>query len=198
MALLPVADALARLLADAVPLPSEQVDLIAASGRVLATPLIALRTAPPFDASAMDGYAVKATDVAQLPAKLRVIGEAAAGRGFRGTIAAGEAVRIFTGAPIPVGADAIHIQENCHREGDLVIVREGSPDPTYIRPRGGDFSQGAALLDAGTTLAARQLTLAAAMGHATVPVHRRPKVAILASGDELVLPGAALGPDQIV
>ena len=198
MALLPVADALARLLADAVSLPSEQVDLLAASGRVLAAPLSAEHTAPPFDASAMDGYAVRAEDVAILPAKLRLIGEAAAGRGFSGVVTSGAAVRIFTGAPIPNGADAIVIQENCRRDGDTVIVHEGSPERTHVRRVGGDFSSGDHLLNAGTRLGARQITLAAAMGHATVPVHRRPKVAILASGDELVLPGIIPGPDQIV
>ncbi len=198
MALLPVADALARLLADVVPLPSEQVDLLAASGRVLAAPLSAKHTAPPFDASAMDGYAVRTADVVHLPAKLRLIGEAAAGRGFGGAVTSGTAVRIFTGAPIPTGADAIVIQENCRRDGDTVIVHDGSPERAHVRRLGGDFSTGDHLLKAGTRLGARQITLAAAMGHATVPVHRRPRVAILTSGDELVLPGITPGPDQIV
>ncbi len=198
MALLPVADALARLLADAQPLSSEPVDLFAAPGRILAEPLAANLTAPPFAASAMDGYAVRRADVATLPAQLRVIGESAAGRGFRGHVAAGEAVRIFTGAPIPKGADAVHIQENCTRKGDVVTVLEGSPDAFHVRPRGGDFASGAELLIPGTRFGARQITLAAAMGHAALPVHRRPKVAILASGDELVLPGVTPGADQIV
>ncbi len=198
MALLPVADALERLLAGAMPLSPEPVDLLSASGRTLAEPLAAKLTAPPFDASAMDGYAVRLTDLTTLPARLRVIGEAAAGQGFRGKVATGEAVRIFTGAPMPDGADAVHIQENCTREDDAVIVREGNPDAAHVRPRGGDFTTGAELLNAGTRLGARQITLAAAMGHATLPVHRKPKVAILASGDELVLPGVTPGTDQIV
>ena len=198
MALLPVADALARLLAGAQPLPPEPVELLAASGRVLAEPVQAKLTAPPFDASAMDGYAVRGTDVATLPARLRVIGVSAAGRGFRGTLAAGEAVRICTGAPIPAGADAIVIQENCAREADTVIIREGTPERAHVRRRGGDFASGAELLIPGTRLGARQITLAAAMGHAFLPVHRKPRVAILASGDELVLPGVTPGVDQIV
>jgi molybdopterin molybdotransferase len=198
MALLPVADALARLLADAHPLPSEPEDLLAASGRVLAEPLAAKLTAPPFDASAMDGYAVRRADVAALPARLRVIGEAAAGRGFKDKVSTGEAVRIFTGAPMPDGADAVHIQENCDRDGDFVIVREGSPDAAHVRRRGGDFAVGDELLSPGTRLGARQITLAAAMGYASLPVHRKPRIAILASGDELVLPGVTPGPDQIV
>ena len=198
MALLPVEDALARLLADAAPLPAEPADLMAAHGRVLAAPLMAALTQPPFDASAMDGYAVRAADVASLPARLAVIGESAAGRGFTGRLTAGQAVRIFTGAPVPAGADAVVIQENCDRNGTIVSVREGSPDQSHIRKRGGDFAEGASLLAAGVKLGARQITLAAAMGHATLPVHRRPVVAILASGDELVLPGTLPGPDQIV
>jgi len=198
MALVPVEDALARLLSDAAPLGHEMVDLMAAAGRTLALPLAAKHTQPPFDASAMDGYAVRSVDVARLPARLDVIGEAAAGRGFRGTLAPGQAVRIFTGAPVPDGADAIVIQENCARDGDAVIVREGPPDGGNLRPRGGDFSAGETLLRPGARLGARQITLAAAMGHATLPVTRKPVVAILASGDELVLPGATPATDQIV
>ena len=198
MALLPVADALARLLEDARPLPPERVDLVAASGRVLAEPLVAKLTAPPFDASAMDGYAVRRSDVATLPARLRVIGEAAAGRGFRGHVSADEAVRIFTGAPIPDGANAVHIQENCAREGGFVVIGEGSPDAAHVRRRGGDFTSGEQLLSPGIRLGARQITLAAAMGYADLAVRRRPKVAILATGDELVLPGITPGADQIV
>ncbi len=198
MALLRVEDALARLLSDAAPLGHEMVDLMAAAGRTLALPLAAKHTQPPFDASAMDGYALRATDVASLPARLDVIGEAAAGRGFRGTLAPGQAVRIFTGAPVPDGADAIVIQENCARDGDAVIVREGLPDGGNLRPRGGDFSAGETLLRPGARLGARQITLAAAMGHAALPVTRKPVVAILASGDELVLPGATPATDQIV
>jgi molybdopterin molybdotransferase len=198
MALLPVEEATARLLADARPLAPEPVALLDALGRVLAAPLEARLTQPPFDASAMDGYAVRSADIATLPARLTVVGEAAAGRGFGGRLAALQAARIFTGAPIPAGADTIVIQENCTREGDSVIVREGVPETAHVRRRGGDFSVGDQLLSTGTRLGARQITLAAAMGHAHLPVHRRPIVAIIASGDELVLPGATPAADQIM
>jgi molybdopterin molybdotransferase len=198
MALLPVEDALARLLGDAAPLPAEPVALLDAAGRILAETLAANLTQPPFDASAMDGYAVRSPDIATLSARLQVIGVAAAGRGFAGTLGPRQAVRIFTGAPVPAGADAIVIQENCARDADTVIVREGSPEAAHIRRRGGDFSAGAVLLEPGIKLGARQITLAAAMGHGSLPVHRKPVVAILASGDELVLPGVTPDRDQIV
>jgi molybdopterin molybdotransferase len=146
----------------------------------------------------MDGYAVRSGDVASLPARLRVIGESAAGRGYHGTIANGECVRIFTGAPVPEGADAIVIQENTTREGDIVVVGPGDLDPDYIRKRGFDFAEGQTLLEASRPLNAREIMLAASMGHGTVPVRRRPRVALLATGDELVLPGTSPSRDQIV
>ena len=196
---LTVEDALARVVDGTVPLAAtERVGLLAATGRVLAAPLLAKQTQPPFNASAMDGYAVRAADLAALPATLRVIGESAAGHGYRGPFGAGDAVRIFTGAPIPPGADAIIIQENTSREGDRVVVRDGEIDPTFIRPTGGDFSVGAIGITAGHRLTARDITLAAAMGHAQLVVRRRPSVAILATGDELVLPGQTPALDQIV
>ena len=195
---LSVADALARITGSVEPLGMETVPIAAAHGRVLATPLAAQHTQPPFNASAMDGYAVRAADVATLPARLEVIGESAAGRGFHGRIGEGQAVRIFTGAPVPDGADAIVIQENTTRDGTVAVVGEGELDPGYIRKRGFDFAEGAALLEAGRVLNAREVMLAAAMGHGTVIVRRRPKVALLATGDELVLPGVKPGPDQIV
>lgn len=194
-----VSAALDRILADVTITDSEQVDLPAAAGRVLAKDVAATLTQPPFPASAMDGYAVQARDLTSLPATLRVIGEAAAGHGYQGSVSAGEAVRIFTGAPVPDGADAIVIQENTERDTDeRVTVTDGTPDPAHIRRRGLDFSDGDTLLKAGTVLNARTLTLAAAMGHATLPVRRKPQVAILATGDELVPPGAPVGPDHIV
>lgn len=196
--MLSVEEALARIVDGALPLPSETVPLLGAGGRVLAEPLAARLTQPPFDASAMDGYAVRAADVARVPARLEVIGEAAAGHGYGGRVAAGQAVRIFTGAPVPPGADAIVIQENATREGDTVVVREGAIDPEYVRPKGNDFSEGAVLLHPGMRLDARRITLAAAMGHGVLSVSRRPRVAILATGDELVLPGTVPGADQIV
>jgi molybdopterin molybdotransferase len=165
---------------------------------VLAEPLQALLTQPPFAASAMDGYALRATDIAGLPATLAVVGTAAAGHPFGGRIGAGEAVRIFTGAPMPDGADAIVIQENTGGDGGQVIVREGGAEPDAVRPKGMDFREGEMLLAAGRRLGASELCLAAAMGHGTLSVRRRPRVAILSTGDELVLTGTRPGPGQIV
>src|SRR5262249_15796454 len=139
-------EALASILDGVTPLETEIVAIDAAHGRTLAAPLAAQHTQPPFDASAMDGYAVRHADVARVPARLNVTGESAAGRGFRGSVGAGEAVRIFTGAPVPPGADAIVIQENTKREGDIVVVGEGELDPGYIRLRGFDFTEGAVML----------------------------------------------------
>ena len=195
---LSVAEAVQQILYGVEPTAAETVSIEQAAGRVLAAPLAARLTQPPFDASAMDGYAVRAADVAPLPAQLRVIGQAAAGHPYSGRVGAGEAVRIFTGAPMPEGADAIVIQENTVQEGAFVDVREGQPDPSYIRPRGFDFCAGDLLLEAGRRLGPREIALAAAMGHAAVPVRRRPVVAILATGDELVPPGTVLGPGKIV
>jgi molybdopterin molybdotransferase len=197
MALLSVAEALARVLEGLTPLEAERVALEAASGRVLAEDLAALLTQPPFDASAMDGYAVRAEDVARLPATLRVVGASVAGAGFRGRVGPGEAVRIFTGAPVPRGADTIVIQEDAAAAQGVVTVKEAAPG-RHIRPRGQDFNEGEVLLAAGTRLGPRELMLAAAMNHAELPVRRRPKVAILATGDEVVPPGSELAPDQIV
>lgn len=195
---LSVAEAVQQILHGVGPTAAETVSIEQAAGRVLAAQLAARLTQPPFDASAMDGYAVRATDVARLPARLRVIGQAAAGHPYGGTVGPGEAVRIFTGAPVPHGADAIVIQEHTVQEGAFVNVREGQPDPAYVRPRGFDFRNGEVLLDAGRRLGPREVALAAAMGHAAVPVRRRPVVAILATGDELVPPGTGLGPGKIV
>jgi len=197
MALLTVAEALARVTNGVDPLEAERVPLTDALGRVLAEDLAAGLTQPPFDASAMDGYAARAADVVALPARLTVIGEAAAGCGFSGNVGAGEAVRIFTGAPVPKGADTIVIQENTVAADGMVTVTGAAPG-RHIRPRGQDFAEGDVLLHRGTRLGPRELMLAAAMNHADVPVTRRPKVAILSTGDEVVLPGSALGPDQIV
>ncbi|MGA8434128.1 MAG: gephyrin-like molybdotransferase Glp [Methyloceanibacter sp.] len=197
MALLSVAEALARVTQGLEPLDAEHVKLDQARGRVLAEDLTSGLTQPPFDASAMDGYAVRAEDVAVLPATLRLIGEALAGRGFAGEVGQGEAVRIFTGAPVPKGADTIVIQENTEIAPSIVTVKEASPG-RYIRPRGQDFTEGEVLLRAGMRLGPRELMLAAAMNHAELPVRRKPKVAILATGDEVVPPGTELERDQIV
>jgi molybdopterin molybdotransferase len=197
MALLSVTEALARVLDGLTPVEAEPVAIESAHGRVLAEDLAARLTQPPFDASAMDGYAVRAEDVSALPAKLRVIGVAAAGAGFKGNIGAGEAVRIFTGAPVPSGADTVVIQENTEEAAGIVTIKEAAPH-RHIRPRGQDFRDGEVLLVAGTRLGSRELLLAAAMNHAELPVRRKPKVAILATGDEVVPPGSNLGPDEIV
>lgn len=198
-ALMPVAEALRRVLADATPLPAEDVTLNDAHGRVLAADLAARRTQPPDALSAMDGYAVRAADVASVPATLKVIGEVAAGHPFDGNIGPGQAARIFTGGVLPPGADTIVIQENTTRGGDTVVVTTGSaPKGRHIRVAGLDFKTGTVLLTNGTHLTARDLALAAAMNHATVPVHRTPKVAVLATGDELVMPGIEPGFGEIV
>lgn len=195
---LTVDEALARILSGVEPTPGESVAITAAHGRILAQPLSALLTQPPFDASAMDGYAVRSADVGSLPARLTVIGEAAAGHPFSGRIGPLQAVRIFTGAPVPDGADAIVIQENAAREGNAVVVHEGGADQDHIRRRGGDFQAGAVLLEAGRALGPRELSLAAAMGHGAVSVRRRPRIGVLATGDELVEPGQMPQAGQII
>jgi molybdopterin molybdotransferase len=196
--LLSVADALALVLADAVPLPAEAAALVDACGRVLASDLVALRTQPPADVSAMDGYAVRAADMAAAPVHLAVVGEVAAGRPFDREIGPGEAARIFTGGMMPRGADTVVIQEITTREGDSVAIKRPEAKGRYVRPQGFDFKAGAVLLSEGRRLTARDIALAGAMNHATVPVHRRPRMAVLATGDELVAPGTPPAPGQIV
>ena len=198
MSLLPVKEALRRVLEGVEPLPAEDVPLAGATGRVLAAPLMARRDMPPFDASSMDGYAVRAEDVKKAPAELRVIAEAPAGHGVDVTVGPGEAVRIFTGSPVPKGADTIIIQEVTVRDGDVVRVLEPGVPGRFIRERGMDYRAGETLLEPGTRLGARQVNLAASLNFPTVPVRRKPRVAILACGDELVLPGEEPGPDQII
>jgi molybdopterin molybdotransferase len=198
MALMPVADALARVLIAAEPLAVESVPLDAAFGRVLASDLEALRTQPPDDVSAMDGYAVRAADVVKVPATLKVIGEVAAGHPFDGAVKAGEAARIFTGGVMPTGSDTVVIQENTARAGDTVTIQKAAAKGRNVRLKGIDFMQGDVLLRQGQRLSDRDVMLAAAMNHASLPVHRRPKVAVLATGDELVPPGSAPKPGEIV
>lgn len=195
---LSVAEALARVLDGIEPTAAERIDIADAHGRTLATTLAAKLTQPPFAASAMDGYAVRAADVASLPARLEVIGEAAAGHPFAGSVGAGEAARIFTGAPLPDGSDAVVIQENTKAGDGWVEIIAGEIDPGHVRPRGFDFAEGQELLAAGRRFGPRELSLAAAMGHGAVDVRRAPVVAILATGDELVAPGTTPGPGQIV
>ncbi|MFB0489680.1 molybdopterin molybdotransferase [Methylobacterium sp. OAE515] len=197
--LIPVAEALSRVLASVTgPVEAETVPLAQAAGRTLAADIVASRTQPPFPASAMDGYAVRSADADRAEASLRVIGASAAGHGFTGRIGPGEAVRIFTGAPVPDGADAILIQEDARAEDGIVRVLEAVEPGRFIRRAGLDFTAGDTLLTAGHSLDARRLALAAAAGHPRLPVRRRPRVAILATGDELVEAGATPAWDQIV
>lgn len=195
---LSVEEALALILADAAPLPAEDIAIEAAGGRVLAAPVAAKLTQPPFDASAMDGFAVRKADLTAAPVALAVIGQAAAGHPFAGSVGPGEAVRIFTGAPVPSGADAIVIQEDAEQAGDRVTVRSNAIETGHIRKRGFDFGAGDTLLASGRKLGPRELALVAAMGAAAVSVHRRPRVGIISTGDELVAPGVVPGPGQIV
>jgi len=196
--LLPVADALARVLDGVEPLATERVPLGDAEGRVLAEDLAAKRTQPPEDVSAMDGYAVRAEDVANAPARLALVGEVAAGRPFAGRVSAGEAARIFTGGVLPIGSDTVVIQENTTRDGDGVLVSKSITRGRNVRPAGLDFRKGDVCLAKGRRLTGRDVALAAAMNHAAVPVHRRAKIAIVATGDELVPPGTEPGPGQII
>jgi molybdopterin molybdotransferase len=199
MSLLPVEEALRRVLDGiARPVEAETVPIAQCAGRTLAEDIVSLRTQPPFAASAMDGYAVRAADLAALPARLTVIGRSVAGAGFAGAVGPGQAVRIFTGAPVPEGADTVVIQEDTDADGDTVVVREKVSPGRHIRAAGLDFAEGRPLLAAGRRLDARHVALAAAAGQAHLPVRRKPRVAILATGDELVRPGEPAGPDQIV
>ena len=196
--LIPVEEAVARIIVGTAPVASDYVALGKAAGRTLAEPLKARRTQPPFDASSMDGYAVRAADTADVPATLKVVGMSAAGHRYDGTVGPGEAVRIFTGAPLPPGADAILIQENVDAHDDgTVTARESTAAGRHIRRAGLDFQENALLLEAGRRLGMREIALAAAMGHARLPVRRKPVVAIIATGDELVEPGKMPTADQI-
>ncbi len=200
--LLPVADALARILAAMPTMPAETVSLTEALGRVTAEPILARRTQPPLDVSAMDGYAVRAADVADVPVTLRRIGAAPAGRAYDGEVGPGECVRIFTGGPLPAGADTVVIQEDVDAEseedGATVTVREGAAAGTYVRPAGLDFRDGDLGIAAGRRLSARDIGLAATMNVPWIQVRRKPRVAILSTGDEIVRPGELTDPTRIV
>ncbi len=193
-----VNEALTQILADLPLMPSETVSVADALGRVLAADVVARVTQPPADVSAMDGYAVRAADVTDVPATLRQIGVAPAGDAFPGQVGPGEAVRIFTGGPVPDGADAIVIQEDVDADGDDITVREGASAGRYVRKRGLDFSAGEVGLESGRRLSPPDIGLAAAMNVPWLEVRRRPRVALLATGDEIVRPGEAIGPNQIV
>lgn len=196
--LISVEEARRRILDGARRTAAEEVPVAAAGGRVLAADLFARRTQPPFDASAMDGYAVRAADVAAPPACLAIVAEVAAGEAATVPVGPGEAARIFTGAPIPAGADAVLIQENARREGEAVVALEPVAPGRHVRRRGLDFAEGERLLPAGTRLSPAALGLAAAANHPFLSVARRPRVGVLATGDELVPPGTDPGPDRIV
>lgn len=198
MALMPVEEALALLLSTATSLGSETVPLEQAAGRVLAAPVIARRTTPGADVSAMDGYALRAQDATTVPASVTLIGESAAGRPFAGRVEPGTTVRIFTGAVLPEGADAIIIQEDTRREGNSVTVTEAATPGRHIRRAGGDFAAGEVLLAPGHRLRARDLALVAAGDVDTVSVARRPRVAMLSTGDELVRPGTGAAAHQVI
>ena len=191
-----VDDARSLLLDLVAPLPTERVDLVASAGRTLSEDLAARRDQPPFAASAMDGYAMKSAEV-ELHAMFKVIGEAAAGHGFDGVVGPGQAVRIFTGAPVPEGADFVVIQEDISRTGDLITIRDEPGSSSNIRAKGGDFRVGTTV-DAPKRLRAEDVALLAAMNCDTVPVTRRPVVALISTGDELVMPGDTPSPDQII
>ncbi|MFB2551528.1 molybdopterin molybdotransferase MoeA [Ensifer soli] len=200
MALLPVEDALARLLSASRPVEAQEwLPLGAAQGRVLSADLAARRTHPGFDNAAMDGYAVRHQDIAAEGAELAVIGQSAAGHAYAGTIGPGQAVRIFTGAPVPAGADTVLMQEDAEPLDGARIRTTFVPEKgRHIRPSGQDFHEGDVVLAAGDALDAGRLTVAAAMNHALLPVFCRPRVAILATGDELRTPGSLPGADQII
>ncbi len=197
MSLLPVDDAIAAIL-QRVPAPTaEQVSLADAAGRVLLEPLIATHDQPPFNASAMDGYAMRAADVVD-GHRLSIIGTSQAGAGFSSTVGPGQAVRIFTGAPVPDGADTVIMQEEAVVEDGHVSFTAPARPGHSVRPLGNDFARGERLVEPGTRLTAMQLAVAAAANTATLTVAKRPRLALLATGDELVLPGQQLGPDRIV
>ena len=195
--MLSVAEATQRVIAAFSTLPDEYVTVGEALGRTVATDVVALRDQPPMAVSAMDGYAVRASDLASGTAILRVVGAVPAGQSYDGRIEEGEAVRIFTGAPLPNGADSVAIQENAQRDGDAVRIEGSVASGTFVRPAGLDYRQNSVGVTAGTVLNARHIGLAASMGHGWLAVRRRPRVAVLATGDELVRPGASPAAHQI-
>lgn len=196
--MIPVQEARQRIVAAFQTLPPVLVPLGEALDRVLAEDVRARVTQPPVAMSAMDGYAVRAADVAAVPVMLRQVGAAPAGGAFEGAVAAGECVRIFTGGPMPRGADAVVIQEDTTADGTSITVRESVKPGRYVRPAGLDFKVGEIGLHAGRVLNARDIGFAAAMNHPWLKVVRKPRVAIISTGDEVVLPGDPIGPHQIV
>lgn len=196
--MLSVAEALKKVTAGFSIVSAEQVALSDALGRVLAEDVESRLTHPPADVSSMDGYAVRAEDVAEAPVTLTQIGESQAGSGFDGSVGAGETARIFTGAPVPNGADTIIIQEVTDSDGNKITIKETTSKGEFIRKAGQDFKSGEVLLSAGRVLTARDLGLAAAMNVPWLTVRRKPRIAYTATGDEVMMPGDPVGPDQIV
>ncbi len=196
--LISVADALGRVLTAASPVEAEMIAVADAHGRTLAEPVAAGRTQPPFVNSAMDGYALRAADAVAPGTRLRVVGQAAAGRAMTGRLGPGEAARIFTGAPLPEGADTVAIQEEAERDGDFVTLHMAAGIADNVRQIGLDFRVGEPLLPAGRRLSPRDVALVAAANQPQVLVRRRPRVAVLSNGDELRAPGEPLGPAEIV
>lgn len=191
-----VSEALEHLFSLVTPLGTETVPLAQACGRVMATDATAARTQPPFAGSAMDGYGVRADEVT-VGAKFKIIGESAAGRGFDGTVGPGEAVRIFTGAPVPEGVDFVVIQEDVDRFVNTITIERDPGSNANIRPAGNDFAAGFTLT-APRVLTPNETALLAAMNIPEVTVYRRPDIALISTGDELVMPGDTPGPDQII
>lgn len=197
MSLPGVDEARRRMLARVDPLPAETVACDAANGRVLRQDVRATRDQPPFDASAMDGWAVRRADAEAGPAEFVIVGESAAGKGWDGRLAAGQAVRISTGAPLPDGADLVVMQEEAERDGDWVRFGPLTGSSSFVRPRGGDFKRDDMLLSAGSRLDPWRIALAAAAGCAALQVSKRPRVLIASMGNEIVPPGTVPGPWQI-
>jgi len=196
--MLSVDDALKSVLSGVKKLNYEEISIAQAANRIIAKDLTSRLTQPPTDVSAMDGYAVRIEDLKIIPATLNQIGESAAGRSFKGKIQSGQTARIFTGAPIPDGADTVVIQENTEKLDNKIIVKQHTSSGNYIRKAGQDFKIGQTLIKAGTRLNSRNIALAAAMNIPWLQVIRKPQVAILSTGDELVLPGEEIKPNQII
>ena len=196
--MIPVAEAITRITGAFEPLAGETVWLGEAVGRVLAEDVVARTTQPPFDVSAMDGYAVRGRDVKLAPLTLKKIGDVPAGQHFEGTLGPGETVRIFTGARVPNGADTIVIQEHTETNLQQITVLKAPRKAQFMRPAGLDFSAGDIGLKAGQRLTPRAIGYAASLNYPSLAVRRKPRVAILATGDEIVMPGEPIGPNQIV
>lgn len=196
--MLSIEEALDKIRSGITPLPTEEIFVSDALGRVLAEDVIATVSHPPQAVSAMDGYAVRAEDVPDVPVNLKQIGEAAAGHKFEGEVGPGECARIFTGGALPRGADSIVIQEDTDADGNTVTIKEAPSLGEWVRPEGLDFAAGKVLLSAGRIMTARDVGLAAAAGATWIRVRRRPRIAILSTGDEIVMPGAPMRSDQIV